>query len=275
MSSIASNGQSPLPARDLPLEEADSMPTASPETQAQAQATAADLRNQAISRLRQMNVLHARLAWQHRRNAPIAAYGLAFLFAHPDVRRAHRLTVRAATRLWKAGPESAHVDRLLFDFDAYAANLLRDKPFDIRTVLANRCDPMPVDAFYVGMGLSSLDTHTGTWQQARESVVSESDIPGRILITLSDRTLIVAERRGLDEFNEFQVHCNHSLEIAPGRALYPYCWVEADQLRQEPANHNVLRFLEQLHETLWQADNAWLARRQGTPRRSPGVSHGR
>jgi hypothetical protein len=261
--------------RDLPARDNQQPTTGDPCGEAHAHATAADIRNQAIGRLRRMNVLHAQLAWQQRRRAPLAPYGLAFLFAHPDMRRPQRFTVLAATRLWKAGPESAHVDRLLFDFDTYAANLLRDKPFDIRTALANRADPIPDDAFYIGIGLSSLDTHAGTWQQARDTASSDSDIPGRLFIVLSDRTLIVCERRGLNEFNEFQIHCNHSLELAPGRALHAYSWVEADQLRHDPHNTGVLRFLEPLHETLWQADNAWHSHRQTLASRIHGAGHGR
>lgn len=266
------------PGTDLPPRDSQQTPIGAVSAEAQAQATAADLRSQVISRMRRMNVLHAQLAWQQRRRAPIAAYGLAFLFAYPDPRRPARFVLGAATRLWKAGPESAHVDRLLFDFDQHVASLSRDKPLDIRTGLANRCDPMPAEAVYTGVGLSSLDTHTGSWEQARDRVDSGSDIPGRILIVLSDRTLIVCERRGLNEFNEFQVHCTHSLEIASGRALHPYSWVDAEQLRQDSQNLNVLRFLEQLHETLWQADNAWLARRQVGPAHRlhgmPGVHGG-
>src|SRR5947207_7538615 len=62
------------------------------------------LRQLAVQRLRYMSVRHAMHAWEQRYSDPIAPYGLAFLYAQPD----HgRLTLKAATKLWLAGPEAA------------------------------------------------------------------------------------------------------------------------------------------------------------------------
>ncbi|HZM83128.1 MAG TPA: hypothetical protein VFC19_46040 [Candidatus Limnocylindrales bacterium] len=240
----------------------------------------AELRSAAIWRLRKMNLLHAQLAWERRRRNQLAPYGLAYLFAYPDPQRGGRRSIAAATRLWKAGPESQHVDRLLFAFHEHVCGLesqasqalgQRQGPLDIRHALANRADQMPEAAAYTGIALSTLDTHTGSWHEVLHTADSEAEIPGRILMVMSgqsvtERALIVCERRSLHEFNAFQVHCTHNMELLPDRYTIPSAWATPDELRNDPHNA-VLRFLEPLHETLCRVDNTRLAYQ---PSSSPG-----
>ena len=72
---------------------------------------AADLRRQAIQRMRYMSVRHAMHAWEHRYRDPLAPYGVAFLYAHPAARDGW-WTLSAATRLWLAEPDTSDLPRL-------------------------------------------------------------------------------------------------------------------------------------------------------------------
>lgn len=242
-------------------------------------AATADLRRRAVERLWSMNVKHAALAWRQRRRDPLAAYGLAFLFCGPDPSRQDRWALAAATRLWLAGPEADDLSRLLFSLDQYAQGLRRRGPFDIRGVLANRADRMPACAEFCGIGLSSLDTESGTWEQAKQKAFDDTDLPGRVLIVLTDETLIIGERRGHSEFNRFTLTSNRSLEIVPGDSLYPCSWASTEDLRSDPEHQHALGFLENLSSTLCRADIERQAadRRNSTenPPQQGRPSHGR
>jgi hypothetical protein len=182
---------------------------------------AADIRRSAIDRLMWMNTRHASNAWELRRRDPIAPHGLAMLFAQPDERLAfsHRYRLTAATRLWLAGYDGGGLDHRLFNYHHKIAGELSAPGSDIRDLADKRDPEMADDAVYVGLGVSSLDTSTGTWADlvttatvpaldrssrthvsraggSTARVTSEHDIPGCIRILLTDGTTIVAERRG-------------------------------------------------------------------------------
>src|SRR4051794_4685850 len=221
-------------------------------------AVAIDVRNQTVGRMRWMNHKHTQHAWEQRYKDPIAPYGLALMFVQPTPGRP-RLTVHAATKLWLAGPETEQLPRLLFDLNDLVGRQLQDGPFDLRIHLANRVDEgMSADAYFVGVGLSSLDTHTGVWAQVCERTDRVGNVPGRIVIVLTDQTTIICERRGLDEFNTFQFHSTHTLGDMFSQGVYRWSWSQPDQLRADPAHAETLRWLDQLTLTLWQADNARL-----------------
>ncbi len=228
-----------------------------------------NLRQQAVQRLRYMNIQHAMHAWENRYRDPIAAYGMAFLYAQPGP-RPEWLTLRAATKLWLAGPEAADLPRLLYDFNKAITEQAADPSFDLRRDLANRADEdMAADAYYVGLGVSSLDTYTGTWEQACATVESYEDVPGQIRIVMTDPTTIVCDRRGLTDFNTLTVQSTNPLSLSPFDSPYRWSPVTAKQLRDDPAHSTVLRWMDELNLSLWRADNARLvARQQEQPSRS-------
>lgn len=237
-----------------------------------------DVRRSAIERMRKMNTLHARHAWEKRRSDPLAAYGVAFLFVQPDVRRGrmgfYHLT--AATKLWLDGPEAADLPRLLFNLDRRVAEHAGQRGYDVRDLTNRRDEEMALDAVYAGLAVSSLDTYTGTWAQAQAAANSDSDLPGSIRIILTDGTIIVCERRSLAEYGEFQIHSTHSLEISPGNSPYPWNQSSPEDLREgrrtykwshateqelrtlEERDTQILRWMTALHETVWQTDAARL-----------------
>jgi hypothetical protein len=232
----------------------------------------ANLRQQALMRLRYMNIQHAMHAWEHRYRDPIAAYALAFLYAQPDT-RPDRLTLRAATKLWLAGPEAADLPRLLFQLNHAVAQQASDPDFDLRRDLANRVDEdMSQDAWYVGLGVSSLDTYTGTWEQACATVDSYENVPGQIRIVMTDSTTIVCDRRGLSQFSTLTVHATQAMARSLMDAPYPWSAVTVQQLHADPFHSPVLRWMDELNVSLWRADNARLVARQqasGSHRRQP------
>jgi hypothetical protein len=219
--------------------------------------TAIDVRNQVVGRMRWMNLKHAQHAWEQRYRDPLAPYGLAFLFVQPDPVRSGRLLVKAATKLWLAGPETEHLPRLLFGLNEVIGRRMQSGPFSVQAELANRTDDgMTDDAYYIGVGLSSLDTHTGAWEQVRDRVDNLINVPGQIMIVLTDQTTIVCDRRAFNEFNAFQIYSTRTLGDVFTNGVYRWAWSQPDQLRSDPALAEVLHWLDTLNLTLWQADNA-------------------
>jgi hypothetical protein len=237
---------------------------------------AIDVRNRAVDRMRWMNHKHAQHAWDQRYRDPLAPYGLAFLFVQPDPRRPDRLAVKAATKLWLAGPETRHLPRLLFGLNDLVGQRMHSGPVDLRTELANRVDDGMTDAaYYVGVGLSSLDTHTGTWEQARDHVDGLADVPGQVMIVLTGQTTIVCDRRGLAEFNAFHIHSTHSLGDVFTHGGHQWSWSQPDELHSDPAHAEVLHWLDTLNLTLWQADNARIVAAAAAGRVQGRGEHGR
>lgn len=230
----------------------------------------AQLRQQAVERMRYMSVQHGMHGWEHRYSDPIAPYGLAFLYAHQTPQG--WLSLTAATKLWLAGPESADLPRLLFDLNELVGQQSADPNYDLRRHLANRCDEkMAEDAWYVGLGVSSLDTYSGTWDQACASVDRFADLPATVRIVLRDSTTIVCDRRGLLEFNRLTVHSTHALSVSVMDSPYAWSAVSAQDLRTDNAHAPVLRWMDELNLSLLRADTARLVNRQapGNRRRRP------
>jgi hypothetical protein len=224
-------------------------------------AAAADVRVQAIEDLRETNVLHARSAWEWRRSKPLSPFGISFLYIQADQRqgRRGRWHLTSAAKIWLAGPETAQLPQLLFDFKesiereaAKAREERRREGFDVRNVATDVHEAMADGAEYVGLGVSSLDTTSGTWDQARSSARAETDIPGSIRIILTDGTNMVVERRSRKDFYALQIHSTMSLEIASGHSSYPWTRITEQDLRADPYHARPLDLMGKLHETVYQ-----------------------
>jgi hypothetical protein len=259
-----------LPPRGTAHESAPAAVTSDDE----AEYVAADVRSQAIERMRRFSVRHGTSAWELRRRDPLAPYGMAFLYLSPSPLRPRRFALAAATRLWLADPKIVDLPTLVFEFTQRVEAL--PGPVDMRSELADLVDDMPDDAFYAGIAVSSLDTWDGSWLEVCQRGDGPDNIPGRNIICLTDRTIIVCERRGRRHFNDFQIYTNHSLEVAPARAIYTYQQVAAERLRGTEDDDNVrqlprrvdddkytIGFVEKLNELLWSIDNQRLAARAG------------
>jgi hypothetical protein len=222
-------------------------------------------RQQAVNRMRLMSVKHAMHAWERRYHDPLAPHGLAFLFAHHDPAGGLRLT--AATKLWLASARTAQLQRVLFDLnEAVTATAW---PLDLREMFADRRDPEQADdAWYVGLGVTSLDTHTGTWSDACTRYTQYADVPAQIRVAMTDGTTIIGDRRGLAEYNALTLHSSRALDTSSIESAYPWARVSDQQLREDPVHAAVLHRMDQLNLTLWQADNARIDARSARP--NPG-----
>jgi hypothetical protein len=244
----ASSGQDP-PAQ----------PVGDPIREMADRARAVKMRQQAVARLKFMTLRHAQYAWERRYSDPIAPYGLAILYVQNDPIGQPQVT--AATKLWLAGPEAADLPRLLFDLIQVVGKDASRRGYDVSRDLANRVDDKRTeDAQYIGLGVSSLDTHTGTWSDARDSADYDTDIPATMRIVLLDKTIIVCDRRGLKEFNTLTVHSTAALSISgPLDSPYAYSFATPEDLGKDPLHGQVLRFMEELSHLIWRTEAARLS----------------
>jgi hypothetical protein len=133
--------------------------------------------------------------------------------------------VLAATRLVDDTADVRALPRLLFRL----ANLARDRyaqpgGFDPRPLLANRQDPMSPHATYIGLGVSSLDSATDTWERIQHAASGPLDLPGRCFALLGDGTQLLVDRGGQDVFGEVRLAATHDLNIQLGLASRRWAW---------------------------------------------------
>jgi hypothetical protein len=241
-----------------------------------------DLQWQIFHRLRKFNVNHASQAYRHRYRTPLGSHALAYLFQQPAPNltdeTAQVTAVRAATRIWKAGPEAAHPIPLMSTYADLARKRDPRIPWDLRTEIANRCDDgMADDAVYVGLGYSTLDTPTGTFTEVCQAATSELDLPGVFLYVASgseewtDQQVIVAERRGPRDHNLTTIHTYRGLRAYQLSAPYPFAQVGLTTLHEESGWGPVLRWMWELDRVLHDADatRRALQHQQRTRRRRP------
>lgn len=198
-----------------------------------------DLRGQVASRLHQMSWKHAHQAWQRRRRDPIAPNALAFFFAEPPAGRPPRCELRTCIRLFLAADEP-YLPRLLYEMTAVAAGHLADGG-DPRVMLANSCEQMSAQAAYLGLGVSSLDTPAGSWEQHQRTASSDLDVPGRCWAVLHDGSRLVVDRLAKQDYGRLDIQSTHGLP-RPSRRL--------DE-SASPGDADVWRWMWELHTVLW------------------------
>jgi hypothetical protein len=164
---------------------------------------AAMLRGAVVGRMRRFNVLHADHAWRRRYRDPIAAHGMAFLYADPE--GTGWWSLRTATRLVLDAPEVARAELMLHGLIEAVHELAPGGPVDPRVDMANRCDRMTDRAVFIGVGLSTLDTPVrpdphggpdlgGPWTTVRKTADGVSSIAGRCYMVLTDGAAMVLDR---------------------------------------------------------------------------------
>jgi hypothetical protein len=164
---------------------------------------AAELRADVARRLTFMNDNHARHAWDLRRRDPLSAHGLALCYAEPVAGIGY--TLRVATRLVAGNDEWPRLPMLLRELVGVATRRGGEDGFDPRTHMATRCEATSAHAFYVGVGVSSLDTPAGEWDDVVDRVTGPSEIPGRCYAVLADTTLIQVDRLADDDLGVVNV----------------------------------------------------------------------
>jgi hypothetical protein len=145
-----------------------------------------------------MNQMHAVHAWDRRRSKPIGPHGLAFLYADLDsnsVPRQPYYDVRIATRLFLGGPEVDDLVGLLYEMSDIAEGYLADGGvFDPLVHMTQRADDMSPQAYYIGVGVSTLDGMYGPWRDVQHRAQGALEVPGRCYALLADTTRMRIDR---------------------------------------------------------------------------------
>lgn len=205
-----------------------------------------EIRNLVVDRLRQMNARHAMHAFDRLRSDPLGPHGLAFLYRDVEVAGdPPRYAVRAATRLFPDGDDVAHLPRLLYEMTEIGREYLAEGGFDPLLCMTDRRDDMSSRAQYIGLGVSSLDTPSGTWQQLQTQATSALDLPGRSFALLVDGTRILLDR-GDKYGGSGRIQSSHHLDTAPGLSFRTWFWLQEG----DAATNEVWTWLQELHRTV-------------------------
>jgi hypothetical protein len=222
-----------------------------------------ELRNQVVDRLRVMNAKHAQQAWDRRHGDPIGPHALALFYAAPTITTGGRpgYQLATATRLFLAGSDVDDLPRLLYRLAGIAAALARTDAFDPRVQMADRSEPMPHAARYIGLGVSSLDTEAGTWAQVRQEADGIIDIPGRSFAYLADGTFLQVDRRASRDFGAVSITSSRDLNTVPGMPSRMWRWADSHYDAQQhrwvltfpdhAATADIWHWLIQLHHTIY------------------------
>jgi hypothetical protein len=211
----------------------------------------AEVRNQALERMLKMNSAHAMHAWERRGSpSPIGPHALAFLYydVPGGAGRPQQLMVAAATRLFHDDEDQRDVHRLIFRLCKQAdERYLPSGVFDPRTAFANRTDPMSSQATFLGLGLSTLDAATGTWEQVQQRAAGPTQVPGRCLIILSDGSRVLIDRGDERHFGQVKVISTGDLNVVRGNPTRS--WTPASAINEPSETWQWLLQLGKLIDT--------------------------
>lgn len=174
------------------------------------QAVHHQIRQAVVHRVQYANALHASHYWDLRRTSPVGPHALVFLYASMDPRfadpRRPYYEIKAASRLFRDGSEVQDLPALLAELCEIAEGYLTgDGVFDPVAQMTQAGEPMPAEARYVGVGVSTLlgsgsgsgsssGGGSGGGTGAELPGAGGMGIPGRNLVVMSDDNLLVVER---------------------------------------------------------------------------------
>ncbi|MFG3302677.1 hypothetical protein [Micromonospora chersina] len=162
------------------------------------QAVYHQIRQAVVHRVQYANALHASHYWDLRRTKPVGPHALVFLYACLDPRfadpRRPYYEIKAASRLFRDGSEVQDLPALLAELCEIAEGYLAGGGvFDPVAQMTQAGEPMPAEARYVGVSVSTL-LGTGDEAGAAQPGSGGMGIPGRNLVVMSDDNLLVVER---------------------------------------------------------------------------------
>lgn len=213
---------------------------------------AASVRNQVVDRLVRMSVRHAAHAWRHRRDRPVAPHAVGFLYADPvptpQAQTRQFFKVVAATRMVNDDPSVRDLPRLLYRLTALARDRYLPTPggFDPATHMTNHHDEASGTAQYIGLGVSTLDTPAGMWDEIQTAAAGTDDLPGRGYALLLDHTAILVDRAANREaYGTVSVRSTGDLNVAWG--LAGRMWIRHPDVSSMPAPLDVWERMHELH----------------------------
>ena len=175
-----------------------------------------DLRNKVVNRLTSMNWNQAVATWRRRRHDPLNPHVLVFFFAEPPTGRPARCELQVAARLFPAGDEQ-RLAMLLYELLPVVHDHLRAGR-DPDQYLFSWHDPRSPHARYAGLGVTSLDTPAGSWEQVQKTAQSDMDVPGRCYAYLVDGSALLIDRLARQQFGEYRILTSHPVtDVSGGR----------------------------------------------------------
>jgi len=189
------------------------------------------IRNAAIGRLRKLSHGHSTLAIEPPKGRVPGPHALAFLYAYhsqTSTAKTPRYEIAGATRVvddneaTKPGHNVRDLALFLAGMVDVAWDRIREGGYDPRTSMADRADPMPPRAEFVGIAVSSLGDPDTEWSRARNEALNMGGLPGlnlpaRGLVKLIDGTWITTQRPSGDV--QMRIRSSEHLDW-PGRATY-------------------------------------------------------
>ncbi|WP_431937066.1 hypothetical protein [Micromonospora sp. RP3T] len=224
----------------------------------------ADLRRQVAYRCKRINTGHMVEADQRlgSRDA-LGPHGVVLFFVSDAPAEPHGYRLHTAYRLWLACPEADDLPRLLADLDGVARDNItraasvhrRWHPLGPDGSMVNGGEmTLPAGSTYVGVGVSSLDSDQGRWNQVVHALralpgrrLSAFDLKGQAYALLTDGTALHIDRDPNARLGVDGVRCNRTLD--PDRITYynPH----SDLTEAGDADTRaVWRTLQALHHTL-------------------------
>ncbi|WP_262286212.1 hypothetical protein [Micromonospora sp. MA102] len=161
------------------------------------QAVHHQIRQAVVHRVQYANALHASHYWDLRRTSPVGPHALVFLYASLDPRfadpRRPYYEIKAASRLFRDGAEVQDLPALLAELCEIAEGYLAGGGvFDPVAQMTQAGEPMPAEARYVGVSVSTLLGSGGAGVEPPGA--GGMGIAGRNLVVMSDDNLLVVER---------------------------------------------------------------------------------
>lgn len=156
------------------------------------------IRQALVHRVQYANALHASHYWDLRRTKPVGPHALVFLYTCLDpafsTSRRPYYEIKTASRLFRDGEDVQDLPTLLQELTEIAKGYLADGGvFDPVAQMTQSAEPMPADASYVGVAVSTLLDGDRTSEDSVGSI-GGMGIPGRCLVALADGNLLVLDR---------------------------------------------------------------------------------
>ncbi len=163
------------------------------------QAVQNQIRQAVVHRVQYANALHASHYWDLRRTTPVGPHALVFMYSCMDPRfsdpRRPYYEIKAASRLFRDGADVQDLPALLHELTEIAKGYLADgRVFDPVAQMTQSADPMPADARYVGVAVSTLLGAVEEIGDEQAVGIGGMGRPGRALVVLSDNNMLVVER---------------------------------------------------------------------------------
>ena len=224
----------------------------------------ADLRRQVIFRCRRFNSGHMVEADQRfgSRDA-LGPHAVLVFFISDAPAEPHGYRLHTAYRLWLSSPEADDLPRLLGDLNDVARDNIsraasargRWHPLGPDASMVNGGDmTLPPGSTYVGVGVSTLDSDRGRWQQLAPSLrntpgrwTSPFDLKGQAFGLLTDGTALHLDRDPNARIGQDGVRCTHTLD--PDRITYYNLHSDLTQAGDDDTRA-IWRALAVLHHTL-------------------------